>query len=130
MNNSTTLPSYVCTKTVQAGKIAAIHRKVTALEHQAVPCDLELVTADGSPLGAVAVDVNYMLTKKPQVGGYYVRYADGYESFSPAAPFESGYALLPAEAVNVEVEPFSPPTGTTAGTLPDANTPSQEGVTE
>jgi hypothetical protein len=29
-------------------------------------------------------------------GGYYVRYADGYESWSPAETFESGYTLQPA----------------------------------
>lgn len=28
---------------------------------------------------------------RPEEGGYYVRYSDGYESFSPAAAFEEGY---------------------------------------
>jgi hypothetical protein len=28
------------------------------------------------------------------VGGYYVVYEDGYDSFSPAAAFEAGYAAL------------------------------------
>jgi hypothetical protein len=30
----------------------------------------------------------------PQIGGYYVLYEDGYESFSPADAFESGYSLI------------------------------------
>jgi hypothetical protein len=29
---------------------------------------------------------------KPQVGGYFVQYRDGYKSFSPAAAFEEGYS--------------------------------------
>lgn len=28
------------------------------------------------------------------VGGYFVRYADGYESWSPAKAFEEGYTLI------------------------------------
>jgi len=28
------------------------------------------------------------------IGGYYVRYADGYESWSPAEAFEEGYTLV------------------------------------
>jgi hypothetical protein len=31
---------------------------------------------------------------KPQVGGYYVLYKDGYASFSPASAFEEGYDLI------------------------------------
>lgn len=30
---------------------------------------------------------------KPEVGGYYVLYDDGYESYSPAKAFEEGYTL-------------------------------------
>ncbi len=35
----------------------------------------------------------YMSKHNPQIGGYYVRYADGYESYSPAQAFEEGYTL-------------------------------------
>lgn len=42
----------------------------------------------------------YMVKHKPEVGGYYVKYADGYESFSPAKAFEEGYT-----AVDVPEEP-------------------------
>jgi hypothetical protein len=31
---------------------------------------------------------------KPEVGGYYVVYKEGYKSFSPAGAFEEGYALI------------------------------------
>lgn len=30
-----------------------------------------------------------------EIGGYFVVYQDGYESFSPQAAFESGYTRLP-----------------------------------
>lgn len=36
----------------------------------------------------------YVAKHKPEVGGYYVVYEDGYKSFSPASAFESGYTRL------------------------------------
>ncbi len=42
----------------------------------------------------VTVDRAYMDKHQPQVGGYYVRYADGYESWSPAEAFEEGYTKI------------------------------------
>ena len=39
------------------------------------------------------VSREYLFKHKPIAGGYYVRYKDGYESFSPALAFEEGYAL-------------------------------------
>ena len=38
------------------------------------------------------VDGTYMAKHSPEVGGYWVRYADGYESFSPCEAFEEGYS--------------------------------------
>ena len=40
------------------------------------------------------VDHDYMFKHKPEVGGYYVVYEDGYKSFSPAEAFESGYTKI------------------------------------
>ena len=40
---------------------------------------------------------DYMTKHNPQLGGYYVLYDDGYESFSPAETFETGYTLLENE---------------------------------
>lgn len=40
------------------------------------------------------VDSNYVRKHQPQVGGYYVVYEDGYESWSPAEAFESGYTKI------------------------------------
>jgi len=40
------------------------------------------------------VDQRYMAKHMPEVGGYYVVYQDGYQSFSPAKAFEEGYTLI------------------------------------
>lgn len=37
------------------------------------------------------VSREYVLKHNPKVGGYYVVYADGYKSWSPAQAFEEGY---------------------------------------
>lgn len=39
----------------------------------------------------ITVRASYFERHEPKVGGYYVKYPDGYESYSPAEPFESGY---------------------------------------
>lgn len=57
---------------------------------------------DGSALLHLAdgtkqdVSAEYMRKREPQVGGYYIKYEDGYKSFSPAEPFEGGYTKIPA----------------------------------
>lgn len=50
------------------------------------------------------VTPNYLSRHKPTAGGYYVRYKDGYESFSPAEAFEEGYTLL-AEGTDEDPNP-------------------------
>ena len=42
----------------------------------------------------VPMSPEYVAKHKPEVGGYYVVYEDGYKSFSPAGAFESGYTPL------------------------------------
>ncbi len=84
--NTQELPSYKCYKKVGALKIEEV-----------------LVLTDGSgtlkPAGPLypqfMVSKEYMDKHDPKAGGYYVRYDDGYESFSPAAAFESGYSRIP-----------------------------------
>lgn len=36
----------------------------------------------------------YVQKHQPKPGGYYVRYRDGYESWSPASEFEDGYTAI------------------------------------
>lgn len=43
------------------------------------------------------VSAEYVNKHRPQPGGYYVQYADGYLSYSPAQAFEGGYTLLGAK---------------------------------
>lgn len=38
------------------------------------------------------VSQEYFNHHTPEVGGYYVKYSDGYESYSPAKAFEEGYS--------------------------------------
>ena len=42
----------------------------------------------------VRVNREYMQKHNPQVGGYYVLYPDGYESWSPPKAFEEGYTRI------------------------------------
>lgn len=49
-----------------------------------------LISADAQVF-VIASD-EYMERCKPFAGGYFVRYSNGHESFSPAEPFESGYS--------------------------------------
>lgn len=77
------LPLYKCHKKVKAFKIDEITFDSDS-ENRAMLKGYCLVK----------VDHNYLKKHNPQVGGYYVRYADGYESFSPAEAFESGYSLI------------------------------------
>ena len=39
----------------------------------------------------ILVSPEYVAKHDPKVGGYYVKYPDGYESWSPAEAFEEGY---------------------------------------
>ena len=45
-------------------------------------------------------DEAYLDKHEPQAGGYYVRYADGYESWSPAEAFENGYMPINPRVVS------------------------------
>lgn len=75
------LKTYRSHKTVKAAKIMDIHTE----RHPNGKCFL--VFSDGRK----EVSPEYRMKHKPEVGGYYVQYADDYESFSPAEPFEEGY---------------------------------------
>lgn len=83
------LPYWRCHKVVRAAKIEKIE-----------PCpylgvgwhDLFLDTPGGTLVRTV--QPTYIDRHKPKVGGYYVLYEDGYESFSPAEPFQNGYTRI------------------------------------
>ena len=83
------MPRYACHKEVWALKIADIDYG------QGEPDTVfaTITPADGR-YAPFMVDESYLNKHKPEVGGYYVVYADGYKSFSPADAFEAGYTLI------------------------------------
>ena len=79
------MPRYRCHKEVWALKIAHISYEniATATIHPA---------EEG--YAPFEVDADYLKKHRPQSGGYYVVYADGYKSFSPSKAFEEGYTRI------------------------------------
>jgi hypothetical protein len=97
------MPRYRSHKIVHALKIKSIEMapKPTIAELQAIlnetdqtPEDQILgatVTPEEDGYAPFAVSRAYTQKHNPQTGGYYVVYADGYKSWSPAQAFEEGY---------------------------------------
>lgn len=86
------LPRYKCHKEVWALKIAGIKRDGEG-ENRESDGSAEITPADEG-YAPFTVDCHFMHKHKPEVGGYYVVYADGYKSFSPAKAFEDGYTRI------------------------------------
>lgn len=78
------MPLYQCQKQVRALKIEEIELGLMCSEEST------LKLAGGY---IVRRDTAWMTRHLPEVGGYFVRYADGYCSYSPAKAFEEGYTL-------------------------------------
>lgn len=83
------------------------HKEVWALKIQRIKFDSDVAQeenreTDGSATiypeekGYAPIKVNreYVSKHNPQAGGYYVVYADGYKSWSPAEAFEDGYTRV------------------------------------
>ena len=83
-------PVYRSHKVVTAHKIAAVHTRLGM--HRAV--DYGEIHPAEEGYAPFRVSVAYMRKHRPEAGGYWVRYADGYESYSPAEPFEQGYTRI------------------------------------
>ena len=77
------LPKYMSHKIVEAVKISSIDLTEGILLHHEL-----------SDIPPIEVSVAYMRKHEPKAGGYYVRYPDGYESWSPAEAFEDGYTRI------------------------------------
>ena len=91
---SAQMPRYKCHKEVWALKIKAIFhdRDAATLDGNRESDGSATITPEEKGYAPFKVDANYVHKHKPEVGGYYVVYEDGYKSFSPAGAFESGYA--------------------------------------
>lgn len=74
----TEMPKYRCHKEVHAIRIESVDVTSWTLFFQL-------------PFTPIRVDPFWYEKHKPEAGGYYVFYADGYVSYSPAKAFEDGY---------------------------------------
>ena len=80
------LPKYKSHKEVWALKIAAIEFGPTG--------QAKIVPVDKTYAALVVDSYRHKFTGDEKDLGYYVRYADGYESWSPTKAFEDGYTLV------------------------------------
>lgn len=90
-------PEFRCHKKVRALQIAGILTEFVRPQLAFVEPGVE----------AFEVDAAWVERHKPEVGGYFVVYEDGYFSYSPQEAFEAGYHLIPAAAAKV-AERLSP----------------------
>ncbi len=81
------------------------HKKVWALKIKEVRYMTRQLIFEDTGYAERTMTYDYMNKHSPKAGGYFVVYEDGYESFSPAEAFESGYALInsPVEA-NIKLQ--------------------------
>ena len=89
---STEMPRYVSHKKVWALKIKALE----PIEGEGGKLAGMMMHPEEPGYAPIPLDGAYMSKHQPKVGGYYVVYADGYLSWSPAKAFEEGYERLPA----------------------------------
>ncbi|PZN86858.1 MAG: hypothetical protein DM484_00625 [Candidatus Methylumidiphilus alinenensis] len=82
------MPRYKCHKEVLALKIKEI---IHCLD-----CDDVVLRPTEEGYEDIIVSAKFFNKHKPEAGGYYVAYADGYKSFSPAEAFENGYTKITA----------------------------------
>lgn len=82
------LPRYRCHKVVRAAKVLDIGPPDGAT------CQLALEAPTLSGPVQLSVPRVWVERHKPERGGYFVVYADGYCSYSPAEPFEQGYSRI------------------------------------
>ena len=95
MGNFREMPRYRCHKEVWALKIAEIvfDHEIATIEGRETD-GTAMITPVENGFSPFKVDAEYVRKHKPQVGGYFVVYKDGYKSFSPAVAFEDGYSLV------------------------------------
>lgn len=89
------MPKYKCIKEVWALKIKSIvFDSDLAREAGRTTDGTAIITPEGCSYAPIKLDASYVDKHKPEAGGYYVIYKDGYKSFSPAKAFEEGYELI------------------------------------
>lgn len=97
------MPSYQCHKVVQALKIKSMVKRTGV--SQGVPTSLryELVfEREGIP--TLEVSEQWVRRSHCRAGGYFIRYDNGYTSFSPTEAFEDGYTRISSKEDPLTVE--------------------------
>lgn len=96
MNASTEMPRYQCQKKVWALKIKELkaHQNPDSSGRSAAASYGATITPAEDGYAPFDVPAEYVMRHKPEAGGYYVVYDDGYKSYSPAKAFEEGYSKL------------------------------------
>ena len=84
-NAKVEIPQYRCHKVVRAAKI-------TGFRENGISDAPDILL--GEIGGVTTVLPDWHRKHKPQVGGYYVVYDDGYTSYSPSKAFEEGYTRV------------------------------------
>lgn len=89
------MPRYQCHKKVWALKIQAVllDSQIASIENRSTDGSAQIVPADEG-FSPFKVSPAFVSKHKPEAGGYYIRYEDGYESYSPAKAFEDGYTRI------------------------------------
>lgn len=82
------LQDYQCFKKVKAAKIEQV------LSADADGRTLRFAADTDGNIPQIVVSADYAAKHRPVAGGYFVQYEGGYQSFSPADAFESGYDLI------------------------------------
>ena len=86
------MPKYQSHKQVWALKIADI--VVFDEGDEITDSSYAVITPAEEGYAPFRVSAEYLRKHYPKRGGYYVRYQDGYESWSPADAFEGGYTRI------------------------------------
>jgi hypothetical protein len=82
-------PLYKCHKMVKAALILGLCK-----DEDDGAYDLTLFNVSIGFPSVLRIPANWVERFKPEVGGYYVMYKDGYTSFSPKKEFEDGYNIM------------------------------------
>lgn len=85
------MPRYRCHKEVWALKIADVKDPA---EHGNETDGSRIIVPADAGYAPFRIAREYVWKHKPEAGGYYVVYADGYKSYSPTKAFEDGYTRI------------------------------------
>jgi hypothetical protein len=92
------LPQYQSHKKVWALKIAKIVHNISP--DPDIDGTVYLIP-ENDLYGPITLPRDYVVKHQPDVGGYYVQFADGYKAFADADAFEEGYTQIKHQKIPV-----------------------------